>query len=75
MYKLNTTRWTIERAVFLLAGIIVFASVMLGLYVHSYWLYFTAFVGVMLLNFALTGLCPSAIILHKCGLKGSCEKK
>ena len=34
---------------------------------HEYWLYFTAFVGLNLLQSAFTGFCPLAIILKKMG--------
>lgn len=68
MYKLNTSKWSVERAVYLVAGIFVLGSVILGCIVHEYFLYFTAFVGAMLINFSLTGWCPMAILLDKVGV-------
>ncbi|MDA3941141.1 MAG: DUF2892 domain-containing protein [Spirochaetia bacterium] len=47
----------------LIAGIFVFSSVLLGLFVHKNFLYFTAFVGCMLMLSATTGFCPMELIL------------
>ena len=46
-----------------------FVLVSLGLaYVHSrYWLWFTAFVGVNLLQSSFTGFCPLEMMLRKAG--------
>lgn len=65
MYTLDTSHWTIERTVYLIAGIFVLGSVLLGLFIHEYFFYFTLFVGAMLINFALTGWCPMAILVDK----------
>lgn len=65
MYKLSTKKWSVERMVFLVAGLFVTVSVLLGLFWNSYALYFTVFVGLMLVQFSLSGWCPSAIFLHK----------
>lgn len=64
MYKMPTDRWFLERVIYLVAGIFVSASVALGVYVSPYFLLFTAFVGLMLINFAITGYCPMAIFLR-----------
>ncbi|KKT89866.1 MAG: hypothetical protein UW95_C0003G0062 [Parcubacteria group bacterium GW2011_GWC1_45_14] len=69
IYRLDTETWYIERAVYLLAGIFVLASIILSLTVHKNFLYFTALVGAMLINFSLTGYCPLSILLGKTGLK------
>jgi hypothetical protein len=60
---------SIERIVLMFAGFMVLLSVVLS-QVHSiYWLGFTAFVGVNILQSAFTGFCPLAIILKKLGKK------
>lgn len=69
IYRIETGRWYIERMVYLLGGILVFGSAVLGLWVDLRFIYFTVFVGVMFMNFALTGYCPMAIILDKLGVK------
>ena len=51
------------------AGAMVLLSLTLS-QVHSvYWLWFTAFVGVNVLQSAFTGFCPLATILKKIGMK------
>lgn len=60
---------SIERIVLMFAGFMVLLSVVLS-QVHSvYWLGFTAFVGVNVLQSAFTGFCPLAVILKKFGKK------
>lgn len=68
-YRLDMSHWTIQRAVYLVGGSFVAISSILALLVNEKWLYFTLFVGVMFINFALTGYCPMAIILDKLGVK------
>ncbi len=59
----------IDRTVFAIAGIMILASLALGLLVHPYWFAFTAFVGLNMFQAAFTGFCPLAMILKKLGLK------
>lgn len=59
---------TIDRIVMAFAGTFILASLFLA-WVHSiYWLGFTAFVGLNLLQASFTGFCPLAVILKKAGL-------
>ncbi len=60
---------TIERIVLAVAGAMVLLSVVLSQVHHPYWLYFTAFVGLNLLQSAFTGFCPMAMILKAAGRK------
>lgn len=62
----------IDRIVLAFAGFAILLSLALGMsnspiFHHSYWLYFTAFVGLNLLQSAFTGFCPLATILKKLG--------
>jgi len=41
---------TVERALRMVAGVFVLASVLAGMWVHPYFLWFTAFVGTNLLQ-------------------------
>lgn len=68
---------TVERAVRLMAGIIVLASVALAHYVSIYWLWLTAFVGLNLLQSAFTNWCPAMSIFRAMGMKdaGCCGGK
>jgi hypothetical protein len=61
---------TVERALRLIGGAFVLASVLLGMFVHPYFYWFTAFVGLNLLQSAFTNWCPMMAILRKAGLKG-----
>ena len=60
---------SIDRIVLAVAGSFILISVILSQVHHVYWLYFTAFVGVNLLQSAFTGFCPLAIILKRTGAK------
>jgi hypothetical protein len=61
---------TVEPMLRLIAGAFVMASVLLGMYVHPGFLWFTAFVGLNLLQSSFTGWCPMMSILRKAGVKG-----
>lgn len=60
---------TIERGLRVIAGIFVSASVLLGIYVSAYFLWFTLFVGLNLLQSGLTDWCPMMAVLRRAGLK------
>jgi hypothetical protein len=59
---------TIEPMLRLIAGAFVVASVLLGLYVHTGFLWFTAFVGLNLFQSAFTGWCPMMTLLRRAGV-------
>lgn len=66
-----------ERIIRIVAGFMVLLSLSLGveaspLYVSSYFLFFTAFVGLNLFQSGFTSFCPLNNILAKFGVKGSC---
>lgn len=61
---------TVEAALRAVAGLFVLLSLALGWFVHPYWFFFTAFVGLNLFQSAFTGWCPMMTILRKAGLKG-----
>jgi hypothetical protein len=63
---------TVERVVRGIAGFFVLASVLLAHYHSTYWLFFTGFVGLNLLQSAFTNWCPAMTILEKAGLKRGC---
>jgi hypothetical protein len=58
-----------ERLLRAIAGVFVLGSVLLAYYHSPYWLFFTAFVGLNLLQSAFTNWCPMMIILQKLGVK------
>jgi hypothetical protein len=59
---------TIERAILLVVGIIVTASVLLAIYVNPLWLWVTGAMGLHLIQAAFTGICPVVAILKRLGL-------
>jgi hypothetical protein len=54
----------------LIAGFFVTLSVALGYALSPYFLLFTAFVGLNLLQSALTGWCPMMALLRRLGVQG-----
>jgi hypothetical protein len=59
---------TIDRAVMAFAGFMVLLSLALSLLHSSYWLLLTAFVGLNLIQSALTGFCPAAMLFKRLGI-------
>ena len=60
---------TLEPMLRLIAGVFVTASVLLGLFVHPYFLWFTVFIGLNLLQSGLTNWCPMMAILRSLGVR------
>jgi hypothetical protein len=60
---------TIERALRLIAGAFVIASVLLSIYVHPAFVWFTLFVGVNLFQSGLTNWCPMMAFLRRGGVR------
>ncbi len=60
---------TINDAVRALAGTMVLISVALVYFVSPWFLLFTAFIGLNLLQSAFTGFCPPAFLFKKLGLR------
>lgn len=59
----------INRVVHAIAGIFILTSLVLAIYIHINWLWFTAFVGVNLLQSSFTGWCLMNDILKKIGFR------
>ena len=60
---------TIERIVLAFAGSFIILSLVLAQFHSPNWIWFTAFVGVNLLQSSITGFCPLAKILKTVGAK------
>lgn len=60
---------TVERALRLIAGTFVLISLILAVFHSHYWLLFTAFVGLNLLQSAFTNWCPMMWVLKKSGVR------
>jgi hypothetical protein len=63
------TPMSIDRIVLAFAGLMILASLLLGIYVSHYWFWFTAFVGANLFQSAFTGFCPMALLLRRLGVQ------
>jgi DUF2892 family protein len=53
----------------LIAGVFVSVSVLLGIFVHPYFLWFTLFVGLNLAQSAFTRWCPMMSFLRRLGVQ------
>lgn len=67
---------TVERWIRVIAGTFIMLSVAFGapaspLFLNTWWLAFTAFVGLNLFQFGFTNFCPLGIILRKLGVPES----
>ena len=68
---------TIDRLIRIFAGIFILVSLALGveaspLFVSTWFLAFTAFVGANLLQYGFTNVCPMGWLLKKLGVPLSC---
>jgi len=68
---------TVERALRLMAGVVVLLSLALAHFISAYWLLLTAFVGLNLLQSAFTNWCLAMKIFRMAGLKdaGDCRSQ
>jgi Protein of unknown function (DUF2892) len=67
---------TVERGLRLMAGVMVLLSIALAYYFSHYWIWLTVFVGVNLLQSAVTNWCPAMNILRALGMNNpSCAVK
>lgn len=60
---------TVERGLRLMAGMMILLSLAFAYSFSLYWLWLTAFVGINLLQSAITNWCPAMILLRAIGLK------
>ena len=65
----------LDRAVVAFAGVMILLSLALAHFVSPMWLWFTAFVGLNLLQSSITGFCPAAIVFRKLGIASGCAFK
>lgn len=60
---------SVDKMVLAFAGVMTLLSVVLTVYVSPYFMWFTVFIGLNLLQSAFTGFCPAATIFKKLGAK------
>ena len=63
----------VERSLRGIAGFFILVSVLLAYYHSLYWLWFTGFVGLNLLQSAFTNWCPMMALLQKLGVRSQCQ--
>jgi len=69
-YIVPTDHWYIERAVWLLAGLVVLASTSLAVWVDTRFVLLVTCTGLASIFVSLTGFCILGNVLHKLGLRG-----
>ena len=62
---------TVERTLRLIAGLFVLLSVLLGMYVHPAFYWFTLFVGANLFQSGFTNWCPMMALLQRAGMRSA----
>lgn len=65
----ETIIMNVDRAVRLMAGVMILISLALTHWVHPNWIWVAVFVAVNLFQSAFTNWCPAMTIFRKCGLK------
>lgn len=70
---------TIDRLIHIFAGSFILLSLALGVpgspvFLNTWWLAFTAFVGANLLQFGFTEVCPLGWMLGKLGVPKTCAR-
>lgn len=60
---------TVNEGLRLMAGVFTLISILLAHYVSPWWLLFTGFIAVNLIQSAFTKWCPAMVILRKLGFK------
>lgn len=66
------TKWPLERALFLMAGMMTILSAVLAAVFSPWFLLLTGFVGLNQLLYVAVGACPASLILGRtCGLNSS----
>jgi len=69
---------TVQKSIYLLAGVMILGSLALAHWVSIYWLFLTAFVGLNLFQSAFTNWCPAMSIFRWLGLpdeKSHCARR
>jgi hypothetical protein len=66
---------TLDRAVLAFAGFVILASLALGWLVSPWFLLLTAFAGANMIQAAIAGFCPAALIFKALGIPAGCAFK
>ena len=66
---------TLDRAVLAFAGFVVLAGLALGWFVSPWFLLLATFAGLNMIQAALTGFCPAAMVFKALGVPAGCAFK
>jgi hypothetical protein len=66
---------TLDRAVLAFAGFVILASLALGWFVSPWFLLVAAFAGANMIQAAVTGFCPAAVVFKLLGVPAGCAFK
>lgn len=66
---------TLDRAVLAFAGFVVLAGLALGWFASPWFLLLSAFAGANMVQAAITGFCPAAMIFKALGIPAGCAFK
>jgi hypothetical protein len=69
IYIVPTSDWYIERAVWLIAGVVLLLSTALALWVHPLFVLGVIAAGALSITVALTGFCVVGNVLHRLGFE------
>lgn len=61
----NARTWSLERALFAIAGTVTLATIALAVLVSPWFLLVTAMVGISQWMFVLAGDCPTSLVLRR----------
>ncbi|MEJ2140073.1 MAG: DUF2892 domain-containing protein [Gammaproteobacteria bacterium] len=65
---------SLEKSVEVFAGCMVLVSVALTAFVNPQFIWLTAFIGANLIQQAITGFCPAAMVMHRLGIRSEKER-
>jgi hypothetical protein len=74
IYTVPTDQWYIERAVWLIAGLVLLVSTLLAVTVNSLFIFGVIAAGLVSINEAFTGFCPVGTVLKQFRFKGALER-
>jgi hypothetical protein len=72
----RSSRWPLERALFLMAGTVTIVSVLLAVSISQWFLLLTVFVGLNQWVFVAVGACPASLVMSRVlGLQPACDRR
>lgn len=73
VYIVPTNRWYIERAVWLIAGLVLLTGTSLAAFVNPWFVLLVVATGLTSIFVSFTGFCPVGNVLYRFGMRGKLE--